>query len=112
MTMASHDQQSLAYGYTQQDPLTQDYSQPFANLDTAHPSLCAGQGPFLQQAPGFETSPQEENHHVVVASNDLPVSDMDLVNILDMDDKALTGEAFKSCNKLQYHNFFLFFLFF
>lgn len=88
--MASHNHQSL-YCFSNQEPPPQDYSQGLASLDNpAQPSLCSsGQSPFLQ-APDLVSS--QEEHQVVVASNDLPVSDMDLVNILEMDDKALSGK--------------------
>jgi hypothetical protein len=69
------------------DPLPEDHLEGFAALDTpTQPSLCSGQSPFLQAPPQLE---QEEQ---VVAPNDLPVSDMDLANFLEMDDKTLTGE--------------------
>lgn len=85
--MASPDHQIQGvYCFSNQD---QDYNQGFASLDTpAQPSLCSGQGPFLQ-APA-----QLDQDQVVVASNDLPVSDMDLVNFLEMDDQTLTGECY------------------
>lgn len=70
------------------DPFAEDRNQRFATLDNpTQPSLCSGQSPFLQAPP----QPEQEEHQVVVASNDLPVSDMDLENFLEMDDRALTG---------------------
>lgn len=88
--MASPNHESV-YCFSNQDPSAQDYCQGFASLDNpAQPSLCTGQGPFLQAPTQLD---QEEQHQVVVASNDLPISDMDLVNFLEMDDKTLTGEC-------------------
>ena len=73
------------------DPFAEGHHQNFAALDNpTHPSLCSGQSPFLQAPPQLE---QEDQHQVVIASNDLPVSDMDLANFLEMDDKTLTGEC-------------------
>lgn len=69
------------------DPFTEDHHQRFATLD--NPTQLSGQSPFLQAPSQLE----QEEHQVVVASNDLPVSDMDLVNFLEMDDKTLTGEC-------------------
>lgn len=86
--MASPSHQS--YGFKAREPLAQDLCQGFVNLEVpAQPSLCSGQGPFLQAPASFD---QEEQQQVVVASNDLPVSDMDLANFLEMDDKTLSGE--------------------
>ena len=59
------------------------------------PTLYSGQSPFLQ-APDLnaQLEQEEQQQQVVVASNDLPVSDMDLVNFLEMDDKTLSGESY------------------
>lgn len=90
--MASPNHQSL-YCFTNQEPSAPDYCQGFASLDNpTPPSLCSGQSPFLQAPSQLE---QEDQHQVVVASNDLPVSDMDLVNFLEMDEKTLTGEFYE-----------------
>ena len=80
-----------------QNPLvSQDYQQEFvASLETpTHSSFCpTQQSPFLQPPADFAcSSPEEEQQRVVIASNDLPVSDMDLANFLEMDDKALSGK--------------------
>lgn len=94
--MASSYHQS--YCFKDQDPLGQDYSQGFSSLEVpAQLPLYSGQGPFLQAptsdfAANSNLDQEEQQQQVVVASNDLPVSDMDLANFLEMDDKTLSGK--------------------
>ena len=95
--MANHNQQTL-YSFSSLSPPAQpDCCQGFASLESSvqQPTLYSGQSPFLQ-APDLnaQLEQEEQQQQVVVASNDLPVSDMDLVNFLEMDDKTLSGESY------------------
>ncbi len=93
MMASSYNHQSYNSGGGGQNPLvTQEYSQDFlASLEAPAQPLCSSQSPFLQPAAGF-ASQEEQQQQVVIASNDLPVSDMDLTNFLEMDDRALSGK--------------------
>lgn len=96
--MANHNQQTLYSFSSLSPPVQPDCCQGFASLDRSaqQPTLYSGQSPFLQ-APDLnaqlEQEEQQQQQQVAVASNDLPVSDMDLVNFLEMDDKTLSGES-------------------
>lgn len=93
--MANPNHQSYELGGQEPPNSTQNYYYSgFASLDhPTQPSLCSEQSPFLQP-PDSNSSQleQEDQQQVVIASNDLPVSDMDLANFLEMDDKTLSGE--------------------
>lgn len=91
MASYQHQQSFNSRGGGQNPFVAQKYNQEFvASLEPPTQPHCSSQSPFLQPSGGF-TSP-EEQQQVVVASNDLPVSDMDLANFLEMDDKTLSGE--------------------
>ena len=89
--MTSPDHQSYRLHRSDQDLISPDCHQGlFLNLEE-HRSHCspAGQSPFLQ-GPVCKLE-QDEQQQVVVASNDLPISDMELAGFLDMDDRTLSG---------------------
>ena len=98
--MASPGHNHQSYGFTTDpvEPLSLDYCHNnFTKLDqSTNPSLCSGTSPFLQGPVNNSNLATEEQQQVVVASNDLPVSDMDLANFLEMDDKALSGMLYWS----------------
>ena len=88
--MASPSHQS--YAVKSEQDLSQSYCQAFATLERpTQLSHCSSQSPFLHSTTLNSQLEQEEQQQVVVASNDLPITDTDLAGFLDMDDKTLTG---------------------
>ncbi len=70
---------------------TYNYCQELTSSVEKPATPCSGKSPFLQASDYDLELDQEENHQVVVESNDLPISDMDLAGFLEMDEKTLSG---------------------